>query len=262
MTSRSICIAAALAFLGVAPAPASAQSTPGTSYQLESTALFEWGCFDLCACPIVQAPLKGSFLLTRLSPDPLFDNYRVSDVHWVAELGNGAVPIVGSGSYLVGGEFAAQHRMTLDLSVGGGAPQRFDSGLILGGGDFPRIALRIRIHLEPSCVDTVITVHASPANVGVGPEGHGLPAVTPNPFIGSTRVDFAVRSPGPVDVSVHDLAGRIVRRLVKGEAFEAGIRSITWDGKGDDGDESPPGLYYVRVRSGGEEERARVTKLR
>src|SRR5436309_2274464 len=85
-------------------------STASTRYGLEDGCLFATGCFDLCACPVLDSPLKGTFVLTRLTPDPLFEHYQVSDVNWIAQEPGGPVAITGSGSYRVGGEFAVQHQ--------------------------------------------------------------------------------------------------------------------------------------------------------
>lgn len=264
MTPRVSVVVAAVLLVALSPRAAAAQgpAPPATRYVLEDASLFEAGCFDLCACPVRQSPLKGSFVLTRLAPDPMFEHYQVSEVDLIAQEPNGPVAITGSGSYRVGGEFAVQHQLTLDLALGSAAPQLFDSGLILGGGEFPRIAIQVRLHLSPACTDTLLTVRASPAVAGIDPGARGLPAVTPNPFRESARVDFAVRAAGPVDVSILDLGGRVVRRLVIGEWLEAGKRSITWDGRREGGAAAAAGLYYVRVRSGGREDLQGMIKLR
>jgi len=257
-------VTAAVLLVVLTPRAAAAQGTApaSTRYVLEDASLFATGCFDLCACPVLESPLKGTFVLTRLAPDPLFEHYQVSDVNWIAQQPGGPVAITGSGSYRVGGEFAVQHQMTLDLVVGGHAPKLFDSGLVLGGGEFPRILIKVRVHLTPACMDTVITLRALPAVAGADPGPRGLPAVTPNPFLDRARVDFMVPTAGPVDVSILDLGGRVVRRLATGEWLEAGTRSVTWDGRRQNGAEAAAGLYYVQVRIQGREEMRRMVKLR
>ena len=111
MTPRVSLVMAAVLLVALTPRAAAAQgpAPASTRYVLGDASLFEAGCFDLCACPVRQSPLKGTFVLTRLAPDPLFEHYQVSEVDLIAQEPNGPVAITGSGSYRVGGEFAVQH---------------------------------------------------------------------------------------------------------------------------------------------------------
>jgi hypothetical protein len=52
----------------------------------------------------------------------------------------------------------------------------------------------------------------------------------------------------PVEVTVYDLSGRLVRRLVERRAVSTGEYAISWDGKDASGAQVPPGIYYVRLR--------------
>ena len=58
--------------------------------------------------------------------------FLVEDVYWVASGANGATPITGSGSYVVGvGERDERmQRMKLELRVGDAEPRLFDSGRV------------------------------------------------------------------------------------------------------------------------------------
>lgn len=51
---------------------------------------------------------------------------------------------------------------------------------------------------------------------------------------------------GEIVVRVDDLSGRSVRRILAGRAL-SGPYGLTWDGRTDDGELVPPGLYVVRV---------------
>ena len=62
-----------------------------------------------------------------------------------------------------GGEFAAQQQLSLDLTVDDEDRAHFDSGLVLGGGDFPFISSRVSIE-GMRCFDTVIDVSAVPVD--------------------------------------------------------------------------------------------------
>jgi hypothetical protein len=56
--------------------------------------------------------------------------------------------------------------------------------------------------------------------------------------------------------TVYDIGGRRVRR------FPASAGGVFWDGRDDDGELVPPGLYFVRVAAGGLEATARVVLVR
>jgi hypothetical protein len=52
----------------------------------------------------------------------------------------------------------------------------------------------------------------------------------------------------PVEVTIYDLSGRVVRRLVERRAVSTGEYAIGWDGKDASGGLVPPGIYYARLR--------------
>jgi hypothetical protein len=176
------------------------------------------------------------------------------------------VTIVGSGTYRVGGEVAVQHQMVLALSVGGGAKQHFDSGLISGGGTFPDIDIKLSIHGQQACIDTVLHVIATPATA-TSSEGSnaslvpGIHAMTPTPF--RDQVGFVLSLPRAdrVRVLVYDTQGRIVRVLAEGD-WGAGEHPIVWDGRAASGADCGAGLYLVRATIGREHFVARAVRVR
>jgi len=84
-----------------------------------------------------------------------------------------------------------------------------------------------------------------------------LPA-HPNPFNPKTTLRYFLRDDARVDLSIFDVSGRRVRRLVTGESRNAGHHSLRWDGRDDHGGRLSSGVYFCRLRIPGEE---RVTKL-
>ncbi len=57
----------------------------------------------------------------------------------------------------------------------------------------------------------------------------------PNPFNPSTvQIAFSTPRAGTVHLRIYDVRGRLVRDLVNRD-FEAGARSVTWDGRDDSG---------------------------
>jgi hypothetical protein len=104
-----------------------------------------------------------------------------------------------------------------------------------------------------------------PTAVGELPLDHAgkLLASMPAPNPGRGRITFALQVPpsaGPVRLDVFDAAGRRVRRLQNG-ALPAGTRSLIWDGRGEDGETLPSGVYYYRLSSRLGIERGRLVQL-
>jgi hypothetical protein len=167
MKSRSritfIAILFAVLAAGTGAADAQTDATRPVLYRLEKGSTYQFGCFEPCLCPILDAvPVRGTFVLTFAGFDGLFTTYKVTDVNWTASLGDPELRITGSGTYTTGGEFAVQQRLVLDLKVGDQPVEHFDSGLVTGSRvPFPGIDLRVSIHGE-YCFDTVIEVNALP----------------------------------------------------------------------------------------------------
>lgn len=84
---------------------------------------------------------------------------------------------------------------------------------------------------------------AAPASPAVG--AASLRAV-PNPFNPRTVISFSIQEPGPVDMAVYDLRGRLVRTLRR-DVATAGDVAVTWDGCDDRGREVAAGVYLVQL---------------
>ena len=70
----------------------------------------------------------------------------------------------------------------------------------------------------------------------------------PNPFTGTTRISFSPPVGQGVELSVCDVRGREVARLLDGKV-EAGVHSVTWDGRVAAGHQAAPGVYWYRMRT-------------
>ncbi len=100
---------AAACGLGIVGVPLEASAT---LYMLDDGSTYQHGCFPPCLCPLLEeADLRGTFELTFIGFDGLFWNYAVTDVAWTASLGDPGLPIAGSGTYKVGGEFVSAHEL-------------------------------------------------------------------------------------------------------------------------------------------------------
>jgi hypothetical protein len=103
--------------------------------------------------------------------------------------------------------------------------------------------------------------------VSVGSDGAGagsvlaLGAARPNPFASATRVALSLGRAARVSASVHDASGRRIRTLVD-DFVAAGERALSWDGRDESGRDAAPGVYFLRVETGGAAHTRRLTLLR
>lgn len=66
----------------------------------------------------------------------------------------------------------------------------------------------------------------------------------PNPFTGETEVRFSIPMRDHVTVTVYDVSGRRIERLIDGELFEQGRYAVAFSGDG-----LPPGPYVIELRT-------------
>jgi len=70
----------------------------------------------------------------------------------------------------------------------------------------------------------------------------------PNPFAGSTRIEFSLAQPGHVELSILDIAGRQVAVLSRGDRA-AGSHQVSWNGLTSAGRRAPGGTYWYVLRT-------------
>jgi predicted dienelactone hydrolase len=83
------------------------------------------------------------------------------------------------------------------------------------------------------------------------PEADPAPVLTltsrgPHPSGSAAGLAFELAQPSRVALSIHDAAGRLVRRLADGE-FAAGRHEVAWDGRDAGGRPAPAGVYLARA---------------
>ena len=78
----------------------------------------------------------------------------------------------------------------------------------------------------------------------------------PNPARGATGIRYFLPKKETVTLDIYDLSGRRIRRLSEG-IQAAGDHNLTWSG-----DEAPAGVYFLRIRAGGESATRRVVLLK
>ncbi|MDO8630777.1 MAG: Kazal-type serine protease inhibitor family protein, partial [Phycisphaerales bacterium] len=151
-------------------------------YHLSPGSTYEFGCFGICDCYIGDLrPMTGDFTLVRLDENPLFREFAVVDVRWLALAPSNTetATLTGVGFYRIGGEFAVQQQMLLDLLVMRGGTSElthFDSGLVVGGGAFPHIDVVVpQVNLYNICAGILLHVVGDPANAEVCGGIAGIP---------------------------------------------------------------------------------------
>jgi len=110
----------------------------------------------------------------------------------------------------------------------------------------------------------VLTVPYYDPTAVEGPDSHmGLKILNgePNPFSDRTTIRYSLRESGPVSLEIFDLQGRRVRQLLEA-SHSAGKQHVVWDGRNDQSRQVASGMYFVRLRAGGEEARGRLVFLR
>jgi len=79
----------------------------------------------------------------------------------------------------------------------------------------------------------------------------------PNPARSGAEIRFDLARSAPVALSIHDVAGRLVRELVVGR-FEAGSHRVSWDGRDASGQPVAAGVYLYRIDAEGATETRRM----
>jgi hypothetical protein len=77
----------------------------------------------------------------------------------------------------------------------------------------------------------------------------GIGPARPNPSFGTATIDYTLAHKVQVQLLVYDVAGRLVRTLVKQE-LPAGPQSAAWDGRDDRGQRVGGGVYLYRLVAG------------
>jgi hypothetical protein len=91
------------------------------------------------------------------------------------------------------------------------------------------------------------------------PDRLALPPPHPNPFNPATRIAFDLPAAGQVSVVVHDLQGRRICELYRGQQA-AGRYALTWQGQDSDGRRVAGGVYLVRLVYAGERGHQSLTR--
>jgi len=184
----------------------------------------------------------GAPSVTGLGGDPIGDGLAFTVSPPFTNRADAVVPGTGAVAWLQSG--------ANDVGV------RYDSGTFktvfmtapfegLSGTDDELLMERVLDWLLPAT-----TTGVRPA-VAPGTDRLLLAQNAPNPFRGSTTVRFAIPTAGRVELTVFDVAGRRVARVLDGR-LDAGSHAAVWDGRDSGGSRVAAGVYLVRLSHGGE----------
>lgn len=69
----------------------------------------------------------------------------------------------------------------------------------------------------------------------------------PNPFNSETKIIFGLPSPQKVTLTVYDISGKLVKRLLNNEPLEAQYHHVIWDGSNSQNHFVSSGTYFLRL---------------
>jgi hypothetical protein len=100
-----------------------------------------------------------------------------------------------------------------------------------------------------------LRILATGGSTSAPPSSSGTPFVfsleqnQPNPFRPDTEIAYSLPAPGEVDLTVYDVGGRAVRRILGGTQ-PGGRHTVRWDGRDASGQRVAAGVYFYRMVSG------------
>jgi len=82
------------------------------------------------------------------------------------------------------------------------------------------------------------------------PSDYVLEQNYPNPFNPTTNIRFELPRDKAVSLTIFDVSGRIVKRLVDNQYLSQGVHEIQWDGTSDAGGQVASGTYLYQLKFG------------
>ncbi len=113
---------------------------------------------------------------------------------------------------------------------------------------------------QTTCIDVELMVDQT-TDTPMAPAKTELFANHPNPFNPSTTIRYTVGAASDVTLAVFDAAGQHVRTLVDRDQ-SAGEYSIEFDGRDDRGVALASGVYFYRLRAGGDSQTRKMVLLK
>ena len=117
-----------------------------------------------------------------------------------------------------------------------------------------------KILTESSSVSVTVVV-VSGESKSVLPNAFSLSQNYPNPFNPQTVIKYALPEDCQVELTLYNILGQKVKTLVS-EYQSAGYRMVHWNGRDDEGNETPSGLYFYKIKTPKYSETKKMVLLR
>ncbi len=142
----------------------------------------------------------------------------------------------------------------VDLTIGQALPENTAYGLA-------GVLDEVRIYDHALSTNAVLDLHAEATSIGQrqgrAPAAHRLLAPYPNPFLGSTEIQYEIAAAERVSIRIFDVLGRRVATLID-QTVAPGLHRVTWSGS----DRASAGTYFIEMRAGGHVQRRSVVLVR
>lgn len=114
---------------------------------------------------------------------------------------------------------------------------------------------------EPSSLARLTIVSATDVDPQPVVPTLAMDVPSPSPFSSRTTIRCSLPREGTVQLDVLDVSGRLVKQLAPPQHRSAGAHSFEWNGDTERGGSAPAGVYFVRLRLGGDQVTRRVVRL-
>ena len=107
---------------------------------------------------------------------------------------------------------------------------------------------------DPSLNWGTTSINLSPNSISIPTPNNSLSSFElfpnhPNPFNNETVIKFSTPKEARVEVDIFNIHGKHIRHL-SNDYYRAGIHSLRWDGRDDDGLPVSSGMYLSQIKSG------------
>jgi hypothetical protein len=110
-------------------------------------------------------------------------------------------------------------------------------------------------------MDFSVNVPVTSAGRELIPTSYALEQNYPNPFNAGTVISFALPEASRVKVTVYNVLGQTVSVLADQE-MAAGMQRLSWDGRDDNGNPSPSGVYFYNIQANKYKETRKMTLIK
>lgn len=83
----------------------------------------------------------------------------------------------------------------------------------------------------------------------------------PNPFNPQTEITYDLSASGPVNLSIYDIQGALIKTLESG-VKDAGMHKVQWDGTDNRNSRVPTGIYFYTLKAAGSSAERKMVMLK